>query len=98
MKNNHKKFKGRNINYFGNRKSYSDISSFHKLQENKNIKNFSKKSVVSLIAKKLLNKEPDLRASELFIKKRALANPLLFIKMHIIGMLKIMRDLPFGLL
>lgn len=75
LKNNHKKFKGRNINYFGNKKSFHEISSFHKLQQNKNIKNFSEKGLVSKIAKKLLNKKPDLRASELFIKKRGAGKP-----------------------
>ncbi len=75
LKTNHKKFKGRNINYFDNKKTFSEISSFHKLQENKKIKKFSESSVVSLIAKKLLNKKPDLRASELFIKKRGAGKP-----------------------
>ena len=75
LKNNHKKFNGRNINYFYKKQSFNEISSFHKLQENKKIKKFSEKGIVSKIAQKLLNKKPELRASELFIKKKGSGKP-----------------------
>ena len=40
LKKNHLNFKGRHINYVGNTKKFSDIHSFHKLEEYKKIKDF----------------------------------------------------------
>tara|TARA_B100000963_G_scaffold140321_2_gene122210 strand:+ start:4457 stop:5224 length:768 start_codon:yes stop_codon:yes gene_type:complete len=75
LKKNHKKFSGRDINYSSNSKTFEKISSFHNLQSNKSIKKISEKGVIFEIAKKLLNKTPELRASELFIKKKNLGKP-----------------------
>lgn len=75
LKKNHKKYQGRHVNYFGDERSFKEISSFHRLQANKKIKKFSEIGVIPKIARKLLNKKPELRASELFIKKKGFGKP-----------------------
>lgn len=75
LKKNHKKYQGRHINYFGKSNSFKDISSFHSLQSNEKIKKISDYGIIPNIAKKLLKKKPELRASELFIKKKGFGNP-----------------------
>ncbi len=75
LKKNHKKYQGRHVNYFGDVRAFKEISSFHRLQANKKIKKFAEFGVIYKIAQKLLNKKPELRASELFIKKKGFGKP-----------------------
>ena len=75
LKKNHKKFSGRDINYSSKLKLFKNICSFHNLQSNKSIKKMSNKGIFFEIAKKMLKKAPELRASELFIKKKNLGKP-----------------------
>jgi ectoine hydroxylase-related dioxygenase (phytanoyl-CoA dioxygenase family) len=70
LKNNHQKYEGRHVNYFGTKKAYKEISSFHRLQENNKIKKISISGLIPKIAKKFLKKKLELRASEIFIKKK----------------------------
>ena len=70
LKKNHKKFDGRDVNYFNNNKSFRNISSFHNLQTSRHIKKMSQKGIFYKLAKLfLLNKTPELRASEMFVKR-----------------------------
>ena len=69
LKKNHKKYAPGEINYVKDKKRFNEINSFHKLEENKNIKLLGKKICKSKLIKKFLNDSPgELRASEFFAK------------------------------
>jgi phytanoyl-CoA hydroxylase len=73
------KYDKRYINFVNNQKLFKYINSFHKLDDCKWIKNFSKKKKVIEIVKKLLNtKSIKLRQAEYFAKpkKKGLAAPI----------------------
>ena len=76
LKRRHKKFTGRYINYHGGVKKFSRITSFHQLESIKKIKFLSDSGKFSELAKFFLyNKKPQLRASELFIKRKNFGFP-----------------------
>jgi len=71
LKNNHLKFKGRDINYVDNSKDFNKIHSLHALQECSEIKNFFLKGRLFKLSYLLFgNLKPELRASELFKKPK----------------------------
>ena len=73
------KYDKRYINFVNNQKLFKNINSFHKLDDCKWVKDFSKKKKVVEIVKKLLNtKSIKLRQAEYFAKpkKKGLAAPI----------------------
>jgi len=71
LKKNYKKYKGRDINFLSEKKSFTNINTFHKLHDFKYIKKLSKKKLINDMVCSLLNsKKIELRASELFAKPK----------------------------
>lgn len=79
LKKNLKRYKGRDINFYGKVKNINNINSFHKLEDIPAIKNLILTSKIKLFAKKYIySKRIKLRACELFAKpaKKGLAAPI----------------------
>ena len=71
LKRKFKNYVGRDINFTGEKKVFSNINTFHRLHDCSWIKNFSKKKKITNITKSLLSTNSiELRASELFAKPK----------------------------
>ena len=71
LKKNFKKYEGRDINFLSEKKSFTNINTFHKLHDFKYIQKLSKKEKIYDMVCSLLNsKKLELRASELFAKPK----------------------------
>lgn len=70
LKINHLKYQGRYINYVGEKKKFSKINSFHKLEDCYSVKKFYENEILKLAYVLFENTKPELRASELFRKPK----------------------------
>ena len=71
LKSNIKNYHSRHVNFTGKNKSYKNINSFHKLDDCKQIKKFSKnRKIKHLVSSLLKTKNIKLRQSEYFAKPK----------------------------